>query len=55
MKGYEVVLAPAAQAQARKVAAWWQENRPKAFDLFDEEMAAVLDTGRFGTGRSAAS
>src|SRR5262249_51792186 len=40
---YEVVLAPAAQAQARKVAAWWQENRPKALDLFDEEIAALLD------------
>lgn len=43
MKRYEVVLAPAAQAQARKVAAWWRENRPKALDLFDEETAAVLD------------
>jgi plasmid stabilization system protein ParE len=42
MKRYEVVLAPAAQTQARKVAAWWQENRPAARDLFDDEMAAVL-------------
>jgi plasmid stabilization system protein ParE len=30
MKRYEVVLAPAAQTQARKVAAWWRENRPAA-------------------------
>ncbi len=43
MKRYEVVLAPAAQTQARKVAAWWRENRPAARDLFDDEMAAVLD------------
>lgn len=42
MKRYGVVLAPAAQAQARKVAGWWRENRPKARDLFDDEMAAVL-------------
>ena len=32
MKGYEVVLAPAAQTQARKVAAWWRDNRPAARD-----------------------
>lgn len=43
MKRYEVVLAPAAQTQARKVAAWWRENRPAARDLFDDEIAAVLD------------
>jgi plasmid stabilization system protein ParE len=43
MKRYEVVLAPAAQTQARKVAAWWRDNRPAARDLFDGEMAAVLD------------
>jgi len=43
MKRYEVVLAPAAQTQARKGAAWWRENRPAARDLFDDEMAAVLD------------
>ena len=43
MKRYEVVLAPAAQTQARKVAAWWRENRPAARDLFDDEMAAVLE------------
>jgi plasmid stabilization system protein ParE len=43
MKRYEVVLAPAAQAQVRKVAAWWREHRPAARDLFDDEIAAVLD------------
>src|SRR6266498_3744705 len=43
MKRYDVVLAPAAQAQARKVVVWWREHRPKARDLFEDEMAAVLD------------
>jgi plasmid stabilization system protein ParE len=43
MKRYEVVLAPAAHAQARKIAAWWRENRPSAPDLFDDEMEAVLE------------
>ena len=43
MKRYEVVLAPAAQTQAHKVAAWWREHRPAASDLFDDEIAAVLD------------
>jgi plasmid stabilization system protein ParE len=69
MRRYEVVLAPAAQTQARNVAAWWRENRPAAPDLFDDEIAAVLDrlaeaprlprpacrTGQSGTDRSVAS
>ena len=43
MKRHEVVLAPAAQAQARKIAAWWRENRPSVPDLFDDEVEAVLE------------
>jgi hypothetical protein len=43
MKRYETVLAPAAQAQAHKISAWWRENRPSAPDLFDDEMEAVLE------------
>jgi plasmid stabilization system protein ParE len=43
MKRYGVVLAPAAQAQARKIAGWWRENRPSVPDLFDDEIEAMLD------------
>ena len=43
MKQYEVVLAPAAYAQARKISAWWRENRPSVPDLFDDEIGAVLE------------
>ena len=43
MKRYEVILAPAAQMQARTITGWWRENRPAARDLFDDEMAAVLN------------
>jgi plasmid stabilization system protein ParE len=43
MKRHDVVLAPAAQTQAHKIAAWWRENRPSVPDLFDDEMEAVLE------------
>ena len=41
MKRYEVVLAPAAQTQARKITDWWRDNRQSIPDLFTEEMDAV--------------
>jgi plasmid stabilization system protein ParE len=37
-------LAPRAESQIRRVAAWWRENRGAAPDLFSLELAYVLET-----------
>ena len=35
-------LTPRALREAKRRKTWWLENRPKAADLFDEELAEVL-------------
>jgi plasmid stabilization system protein ParE len=37
-------IAPRAEAQIRRVAAWWRENRRAAPDLFAGELARALET-----------
>jgi plasmid stabilization system protein ParE len=37
-------IAPRAEAQIRRVAAWWRENRKAAPDLFSLELAYGLET-----------
>jgi plasmid stabilization system protein ParE len=37
-------VAPRAEAQIRRVGAWWRANRPVAPDLFSLELAHVLET-----------
>jgi plasmid stabilization system protein ParE len=36
-------IAPRAEAQIRRVAAWWRENRGAAPDLFSLELAFALE------------
>ena len=36
-------IAPRAEAQIRRVAAWWRENREAAPALFSSELAGVLE------------
>ncbi|HEV3191102.1 MAG TPA: type II toxin-antitoxin system RelE/ParE family toxin [Polyangiaceae bacterium] len=38
-----VRFAPRALSEAERLKSWWQKNRPKAPDLFDEEMAIVIE------------
>ena len=39
---YSVVVAPAARAQASKIADWWRAHRPSAPDLFADELEAAF-------------
>lgn len=39
-------LTPRALLEAKRKKTWWQENRPEAPDLFDEEMRAVIERVR---------
>ena len=38
-----VRLTPRALSEAKRIKTWWQKNRREALDLFDDEMAAVLE------------
>jgi hypothetical protein len=39
---YSLVVAPAARAQASKIADWWQANRPDTPHLFANELEAAF-------------
>jgi plasmid stabilization system protein ParE len=38
----KVILSPQAEAQLRLRRGWWQKNRPKAPDRFEQELAHAL-------------
>ena len=42
----KVQLTPRALREAKRRKLWWLENRPAARDLFDEELAEVLENIR---------
>jgi hypothetical protein len=44
----KVRFAPRALREAERMKKWWRANRPDASDLFDEEIAAAMETIRRG-------
>lgn len=40
---YRVLVTPPAEVQVLEAGIWWLENRPKAPELFDEELARAFD------------
>ena len=44
MRQMRVHLAPEAREQARKIDAWWRENRPSAPELFVAELSSAFAT-----------